>query len=78
MNDLWDEKPRHKVVEWFHYERLEYKFHPAYRKTEMDAWLKKVKEYWDNTMELNRGQFHEIGRLEKELHCLLEKVRKQE
>ena len=68
MTDLWDEKPVLK------YHRDEDMFGnpirvPDYEiyAQEMDAWLKKVKEYWNNTMELNRKQFHEIGRLEKEL-----------
>ena len=75
MIDIWEEKPRPKVVEWFPYEILEYRFHLAYRKPEMDAWLVRIKEYLDNTMEINRKQFHEIGRLEKELHGLATTVR---
>jgi hypothetical protein len=38
----------------------------AYESTEMDAWLDKLKAQEKALREINRRQFQEIGRLEKE------------
>lgn len=66
MTDIWDEKPDAELVDGI-------SGIVAYEATEMDAGLERVKEYWDNTMEMNRKQFHEIGK-EISLTALIEKA----
>lgn len=77
MNGVWDEKPvvKYNRGEDMWKNPIRVPDHEQYVQ-EMDSWLDKVKEYWDNTMEINRKQFHEIGRLKKEVRTLHRKVRK--